>query len=414
MITLMGSKDIFKTSTFPKRKRKQEQTGVAKPRSLKYKPSVEALNILSKQTNPPDGPQSESDTSFDSIPNQSHIKADESFGSHVSQTKDKASSTETSPTVLPPGLSTMSEPSSMQSPILPHISIGQGVTLPSRNVGPIQQPVVSQETTTRPQSISQHLPEQQQVGPPLQLVQGPQMAHQVYQQPAPEPQVYYASPQHQQSQSFQPIPQTQAGPYPSNLIPLQQIPGAYVHNQEVYPYYQQQQHQLPQPQYVPIQMANYYQQPIPSSSSAAPLPHQIYYNVVPYTIADPFSGIHGFPRKSKSSSTWSADEDKVLRELKEVQKLGWREISTFFHERTPNACQFRWRRIISNLDVNSKGPETPEKEKDRNVSSISETHEAGHNEERSQEGSPLSKCDSTDKSSKQNHHQTNKIDFLLN
>lgn len=54
-------------------------------------------------------------------------------------------------------------------------------------------------------------------------------------------------------------------------------------------------------------------------------------------------------RRTKQSSTWSPQEDKLLRELKEVQKLGWREISTFFHDRTPNACQFRWRRIISSL-----------------------------------------------------------------
>lgn len=57
-------------------------------------------------------------------------------------------------------------------------------------------------------------------------------------------------------------------------------------------------------------------------------------------------------RKSKQSSTWTQKEDKILRELKEVQKLGWREILTFFPDRTPNACQFRWRRIISG--TNSK------------------------------------------------------------
>lgn len=53
------------------------------------------------------------------------------------------------------------------------------------------------------------------------------------------------------------------------------------------------------------------------------------------------------PTKSKQSTTWSPKEDKLLRQLKEVQKLGWREISNFFQGRTPNACQFRWRRIVS-------------------------------------------------------------------
>ncbi|WEJ93748.1 hypothetical protein PSN45_001222 [Yamadazyma tenuis] len=63
-------------------------------------------------------------------------------------------------------------------------------------------------------------------------------------------------------------------------------------------------------------------------------------------------------KKSKSSTTWTAKEDKLLRELKENQKLGWRDISTFFNDRTPNACQFRWRRIISSISktTESEGP----------------------------------------------------------
>lgn len=52
-------------------------------------------------------------------------------------------------------------------------------------------------------------------------------------------------------------------------------------------------------------------------------------------------------RKLKQLTTWLPKEDKLLRELKEVQKLGWREILTFFQGRTPNACQFRWRRLIN-------------------------------------------------------------------
>lgn len=73
------------------------------------------------------------------------------------------------------------------------------------------------------------------------------------------------------------------------------------------------------------------------------LPYQQQY--VPY-----LQGISVPPemkRKSKQSTTWTPKEDKLLRELKEIQKLGWREIAGFFEDRTPNACQFRWRRIIS-------------------------------------------------------------------
>lgn len=37
----------------------------------------------------------------------------------------------------------------------------------------------------------------------------------------------------------------------------------------------------------------------------------------------------------------------MLRYLKETQKLGWKEIASHFPNRTTNACQFRWRRLVS-------------------------------------------------------------------
>lgn len=37
----------------------------------------------------------------------------------------------------------------------------------------------------------------------------------------------------------------------------------------------------------------------------------------------------------------------MLRYLKETQKLGWKEIAAHFPNRTTNACQFRWRRLVS-------------------------------------------------------------------
>lgn len=54
-------------------------------------------------------------------------------------------------------------------------------------------------------------------------------------------------------------------------------------------------------------------------------------------------------KKSKYSTIWTSKEDRLLRELKEVQRLGWREMSSYFEERTPNACQFRWRRLASGV-----------------------------------------------------------------
>ncbi|EGW33771.1 uncharacterized protein SPAPADRAFT_48888 [Spathaspora passalidarum NRRL Y-27907] len=70
-------------------------------------------------------------------------------------------------------------------------------------------------------------------------------------------------------------------------------------------------------------------------------------------------------RKTKQLTTWTQSEDELLRGLKEVQKLGWREISTFFHERTPNACEFRWRRIIRSLNTttNAVGKTSPKTRK---------------------------------------------------
>ncbi|QLL31683.1 hypothetical protein HG536_0B05480 [Torulaspora globosa] len=57
--------------------------------------------------------------------------------------------------------------------------------------------------------------------------------------------------------------------------------------------------------------------------------------------------------KTKNPSSWDPQDDILLRHLKEVKKLGWKDISQYFANRTPNACQFRWRRLKSgNLKSN--------------------------------------------------------------
>lgn len=56
--------------------------------------------------------------------------------------------------------------------------------------------------------------------------------------------------------------------------------------------------------------------------------------------------------RAKHSLSWTAQEDKLLMELKDVHKLGWREILNHFKDRTANACQFRWRRIVSGITPN--------------------------------------------------------------
>ncbi|CEP61804.1 uncharacterized protein LALA0_S04e01090g [Lachancea lanzarotensis] len=67
--------------------------------------------------------------------------------------------------------------------------------------------------------------------------------------------------------------------------------------------------------------------------------------------------------QTKNPSSWDPQDDVLLRHLKEVRKLGWKEIAQYFKNRTPNACQFRWRRLRSgNLKITGKPPtdETPE------------------------------------------------------
>ena len=50
---------------------------------------------------------------------------------------------------------------------------------------------------------------------------------------------------------------------------------------------------------------------------------------------------------SKIPSSWDPQDDILLRHLKEIKKLGWKDIAQYFKNRTPNACQFRWRRLKS-------------------------------------------------------------------
>lgn len=56
---------------------------------------------------------------------------------------------------------------------------------------------------------------------------------------------------------------------------------------------------------------------------------------------------------AKNPSSWDPEDDILLRHLKEIKNLGWKEIALYFENRTPNACQFRWRRLKSgNLKSN--------------------------------------------------------------
>ncbi|ODV91737.1 hypothetical protein CANCADRAFT_318 [Tortispora caseinolytica NRRL Y-17796] len=52
-------------------------------------------------------------------------------------------------------------------------------------------------------------------------------------------------------------------------------------------------------------------------------------------------------RVPRNPTSWDPHDDILLRHLKEQLKLGWKEIASHFVNRTPNACQFRWRRLMS-------------------------------------------------------------------
>lgn len=50
---------------------------------------------------------------------------------------------------------------------------------------------------------------------------------------------------------------------------------------------------------------------------------------------------------SRTPTSWDPEDDILLMHLKDNQKLGWKAIASNFTNRTPNACQFRWRRLKS-------------------------------------------------------------------
>lgn len=53
------------------------------------------------------------------------------------------------------------------------------------------------------------------------------------------------------------------------------------------------------------------------------------------------------PKTPRTPMSWDPNDDILLKQLKEEQRLGWKEIATHFRGRTSHACQFRWRRLAS-------------------------------------------------------------------
>lgn len=96
-----------------------------------------------------------------------------------------------------------------------------------------------------------------------------------------------------------------------------------VYSMDPYPYY------IPQKQQIPQQHPIYY----------------VHYNPKDYKIQKNSS--------TRQSNAWTYEDDCLLKYLKEVRNLGWREISMHFKSRTANGCQFRWRRIASIAKVST-------------------------------------------------------------
>lgn len=129
----------------------------------------------------------------------------------------------------------------------------------------------------------------------------------------------------------------QQPPTTQTTIPPPQIPGIQSTIQTTLPQAQPHPHLQ-----APIQQPQVYYQPYPP---------QQYYTYVQS------QGENSLPsnkrRKTKHFSTWTPAEDKLLRELKEEQKMGWKQILTYLNDRTPNACQFRWRRVVGSINVSN-------------------------------------------------------------
>ena len=198
----------------------------------------------------------------------------------------------------------------------------------TRLLAPMQIP--QQQSTPSSSSTSSSQPIQT---PPQPIPTYSTNQYVYYQQPQPQP---------QQAQQFPPGQYVyyQQQQQPPSAAPAQQQQQYIIQQQQ-----QQQQQQTNNPYYQQIRYQQHQQlQQVNQTLHTAYHPHLL----PPHIITS-----QNIRRKSKQSTTWSPKEDKLLRELKEVQKLGWREISTFFHDRTPNACQFRWRRIISSVTGNT-------------------------------------------------------------
>ena len=115
---------------------------------------------------------------------------------------------------------------------------------------------------------------------------------------------------------------------------------------------------------------------------------------------------------AKNSSSWDPMDDLLLRHLKEIQKMGWKEISQYFDNRTPNACQFRWRRLKSgNLKSNRTAlidvTEFPGKIEIKNRTTLNTTSSRKRNSSKTKKNKSVSPNTTTNDDTKKIDNTTN-------
>jgi hypothetical protein len=92
---------------------------------------------------------------------------------------------------------------------------------------------------------------------------------------------------------------------------------------------------------------NIYRSPPSLSSSSSSSPSSDLSPVTSPSLSESSLPTTPAPHRRKTPSSWDPHDDLLLRHLKEQLKLGWKEIAAYFPNRTTNACQFRWRRLVS-------------------------------------------------------------------
>lgn len=169
--------------------------------------------------------------------------------------------------------------------------------------------------------------------------------------PPPPPQVYL-NPENHTSSSAVPLPSIQSmlaceqlgKPHlqlPSQPPQPPQPPQPFLNQLHATPLSAQPQSEQYQNSELPVPLPQLQVQVQPQSPSQPPSqPQSQSPSLSPSPTSSPTKYAFGSP-------TWTPEADAKLVLLKEEYGMGWADIAQHFPTRTPNACQFRWRRLKS-------------------------------------------------------------------